>query len=91
MIYESSNNKMLPCHATGQGSTMAAARPSQGRGLGVPRVPVPLALWSLGLPDLRPWLGLQRHLAMAWLCCRHRAALASDMAWQQVLETTIND
>ena len=51
MIYESSNNKMLPCHATGQGSTMAVAGPggqamakwrsgpSQGRRSGNPGDP----------------------------------------------------
>ena len=38
--------------------------------------PVPMALGSLGFPDLRHWLRPQRHLAMAWRHRRQRAALA---------------
>jgi hypothetical protein len=32
----------------------------------------------------RHWLGLKRHLAMAWPHRRHRAALACGMAWQHI-------
>ena len=92
MIYESSNNKMLPCHATGQGSTMAVAGPggqamakwrsgpSQGRRSGNPRDPRAKGPGTLGTPGPRPWLHLQRHLAMAWPRHHHRATLACGMA-----------
>jgi len=54
-------------------------------GHGVPRVPGPLALGSLGFPDLRPWLRLQRHLAMVWPRRRHRVALAGGLSWQNII------
>jgi hypothetical protein len=97
MIYESSNNKMLPCHATGQGSTMAVAGPggqamakwrsgpSQGRRSGNPGDPRDKGQGTLGTPGQRPWLGIQRNLAMAWPRRRHRAAPAGGMAWQQFI------
>ena len=50
-----------------RGQTMAKWHweASQGRGPGVPKVPGPKALGTLGFPDLRPWLDPQRDLAMA--------------------------
>ena len=62
----------MPCHRPGQhdggagtGLGQVALETKPGRDPGVPRVPGPLALGSLGFLDLRPWLGSQCRLAIS--------------------------
>jgi hypothetical protein len=79
---------MLLCHATGLGSTMAEAGPGHGQ---VDQQPGPAkGPGTLRTPGPRPWVGLKRHLAMAWPRRRHRAALAWGMAWQHMFGNEIN-
>jgi hypothetical protein len=69
---------MLPCHAPGQGSTVAAAGPGHGQ-VALETNP---GAWPWGPQGSRsfgwPWLLI--HLAMAWTRLRHRAAQACGMA-----------
>ena len=54
-------------------------RPNQGRRSGNPRDPKATGPGTPGTPRPRPWLGLQRYLAMAWP--RRRIVLPWPVAW----------